>query len=82
MIKSVMFRNWPFKVSYSYSFGYNKLQKLQNFEGKFLKINQKLHGGDRRYRPTKVCNKKKKISKSTNELFFTPMPTSIVHISK
>ena len=46
---------------------------------KCLKISQKLHGGDRKH--IKVC-KKTKISKLTDELFFTPMPTSIVRISK
>ena len=44
----------------------------------YLKISQKLHGGDRRH--IKVC-KKIKITKSTDESFFTPMPTLIVHIS-
>ena len=42
--------------------------------GKCLKISQNLHEGDRRH--VKVC--KKKISKSTDESFFTPMSTSIV----
>ena len=49
--------------------------------GKCLKISQILHGGDTDRRHNKV-NKKAKISKSTGESFFTPMPTSIAHISK
>ena len=40
----------PPKVSYSYSFGYDRLQKMQIlFVGKCLKIGEILHGGDRRH---------------------------------
>ena len=60
------FEKSVFKVSYSYSFGYDKLQKnVEFFVVKCLKISQELHGGDKnmlRYVKTQksqnrqVCN--------------------------
>ena len=50
---------------------------MQNFlVGKWLKISEKLHGGDRKH--IKVCKKQK----LTDELFFTLLPTSVSHILK
>ena len=44
------FRKSAFKVYYFYSFGFNRLQKMQNcFVGKCLKICQKLHRSGRRH---------------------------------
>ena len=57
-----------FDVSYSYSLGYDRLQKMQNILGKYLKISQKLNGGGRKHI---MVFKKTKVSKSTDELFFT-----------
>ena len=60
-----IFRNQPYKVSYSYSYGYDRLQKMQKFCGKMFEN----HGGDRKH--SKVCKKKEKVSKLTDESFFT-----------
>ena len=50
---------------------------------KMLKISQKVHGGDRKHIKMYVKkNKQTNVLKSTGELFFTPTPTLIVHISK
>ena len=73
---SVILRNWPLKFPIPIILDNDRLQKMQNiFCGK---ISKKLHGGNRKH--IKVL--KKKISKSTDGSFFTPMQTLIVHTSK
>ena len=58
----VWFWEISLKVSYSHSFGFDRLQKMLNFfVGKCLKINQKLHGSDRKH--IKLLKKKKKRKK-------------------
>ena len=53
------FEKSAFKASYSYSFGFHRLRKMQNFfVGKCLKISQKLHGGDRKHIMSKNKNLK------------------------
>ena len=74
---------------------YDRLQKMQEFfVEKYLKISQKLHGGDRKQ--IKICRKKQKQNKKKKKKthqhqqnlkidkwgIFTPMPTSVAHISK
>ena len=56
---SVILRNLPLKFP---SFGYDRLQMMQNFCGKMFEISQKLHGGDRNH--IKVCKKKTKQNKN------------------
>ena len=73
------FEKSAFKVSSSIVLDMTGYKKFRFFCEKCLKICQMLYGGDRKH--IKVW-KTTKISKSIDESFFTPMPTSIVHISK
>ena len=72
------FEKLTFKVSCSYNFKFERLQKMLNaWWDNILGMSQKLHGGGRGH-----IEIRKKIPKSTNEFFFTHMPTSITRISK
>ena len=92
-ILHLLFEIWPFvyetlKVVYlkvwlekfAVSYGFDRLQKMQNFCEKMLKFSQKLHANDRKQ--IKVCKTNTKISESTDWSFFTPMQTLIARISK
>ena len=63
----------------SYRFGYDRLQKMYNFlsENVCKSFRNKMEVTEN----STVCIKTK-ISKSVDELFFTPMPTSVIHISR
>ena len=66
------FEKSAFTVSYSYSFGFDRLQQnAEFFVGKCLKISKKLHGGYRKH--VKGYVKTLKISKLTDDLYFTPV---------
>ena len=75
----VILRNRPLKFPVPIVWDLTGCRNAEFSWGKCLKINQKIHGGDRRH--IKV-RKKIKILKSTDGLFFIPMPNPIVHISK
>ena len=74
---SVILRNRPSKFPIPVVLNWRGCRNAESF--KCLKVNPKLHGGDRRH--GKV-HENTKISKSTDDLLFHPMPTSITHISK
>ena len=49
-------------------FGFNRLKKIQNFVGKFLKNNQNLHGGDQKtYQGAWKKQKQKQKTKTNNQ---------------
>ena len=74
-----------FEKSYSYSFGFDRVQKMQNFlwENVWKSVRNYMEVKENILRYVKKKKKpqnQKKISFS--HLFFTPMPKSIDHISK
>ena len=67
---SVILRNQPFKVSYSYSFGYDRWQEMQNFYWKNVrKLFRSYMGGERKH--IKVCKRTK--SQNWHISYFSPL---------
>ena len=58
---SVILRNLPLKFQIPIALDLTGCRKCRIFEGKFLKISQKLHGGDRKH--VEVCKQNLKIDR-------------------